>query len=242
MAEKRPHKEVWGIRIEPSIVWVENNELKSKSEPTNDMRKAKGRVERTERLPNRSVDLRFELKIGRFRKRDNKWGSQFVTNPVVQQLIQNNNLKDGANLGRMNIAIFPTGKQLMTWGFQPFEENTRFKGKGMASFAELRIEKVLEKLFPEYVISTTARPTDPRKNHLQKRGRKAAEYISIQEAVRLTSDYVRKGMKEYNQRMTLMRRRKRKQLLVRRNEALARKRPSVIGGRKTKARFLARRR
>jgi hypothetical protein len=67
----------------------------------------------------------------------------------------------------------------------------------MASFAEYRLEKLLERHFPGYTIRSTYSANKFRTHQLRKRGRLPGRLYPIETAAKMTRDYVAKGMRKH---------------------------------------------
>ncbi|HLD59096.1 MAG TPA: hypothetical protein VI977_05710 [archaeon] len=165
--------------------------------------------------PSRDFYINFSLSIGFFQKGINRLSdgprdcNLFVSNRGIQRTIEV--LPEKTDVGYIKVWIDPTGKEIRTVGFFPIStpQNLKLLGKGITSFAELQIERQLEKWFPDFKITHSSNPTPERKRQLRKRGREIGEKVPLRKAIALTSTYVKKGIRQYNARSALRRRSRR---------------------------------
>lgn len=142
----------------------------------------------------------FRTFIGEFKK-----GELFATNPAIREILEKGKLPIGMEIGWVEIAISHTDKQITTARFRPLGADyglarVALEGKGIATFIENQIERFLLKRFPDYSIRSTAPASVLREAQLRRRGREPGVPIPLKEAVRLSSQQVREGMRRYWQK------------------------------------------
>lgn len=143
----------------------------------------------------------FELFIGQFEKGDNKKADQFVTNPAIRQTIRDQGLQHNAPVGTFWVEVDHATRTVTTSYSHPVSNRSRgFVKNGIASFAEFRIERALEREFKGYTIRTSDNPSMSRQVQLAKRGRTWREAVPISSAAALTRKYVADGMKRFRLR------------------------------------------
>ncbi|MBN2518094.1 MAG: hypothetical protein JXB14_04570 [Candidatus Altiarchaeota archaeon] len=163
------HKETWGIRIKPNWRY-------GRKRPDN---------------------AYFTLSVGKFQKGDNQSEGQFITNEAIQDIIRQDRIKEGVEVGRVDVLLDHAAKQITTSGFHPLRNAPLLRRRGVASFADYRIGKLLEKSYPDYKFSPGNVITEPRKEHLLKQGWHYPFFpLPISKAVKLSRDYVAKGFKK----------------------------------------------
>ncbi|GEM_PF-3204630 len=154
----------------------------------------------------------FDLVIEPFSKEGPKAKGMFVTNPKIREVIQKVGIPPQSGIGYMAFTIdhskkiitsdtfYPLGGLVIRSFWRKHPKQFFFEKTGLASFAEYLVERSLLRRYPSYSIQSTKSYSGYRKSQLNKRKRTAGVLIPLREAVRLSRDYVAKGMKEYRQR------------------------------------------
>lgn len=167
-------KEIWGVRISPVFL-----DIASTNTPPDE-------------------EVEFTLTIDTFQKGDNRAKEQFITNPAIRRIIREQGFPRFASLGSIRVVIDHAHRTMSTArGYYPLsgDMRSRFTKKGVANFAEYRIERFLQNRFPSYAIQSAPTPLRGRRRQLESRGRALGEPVPIARAARLTRKQVAEGIR-----------------------------------------------
>ncbi len=160
----------------------------------------------------------YSLTIGKSEKGFGKRGEIFVTNPEIhrriEKIMQNSEERELLSrprhnrLGTISYEVHPETRKIISDWHYPFLRMDTVSGIivkklsriGLATLAELAIERDLLKKYPGYTIESTKKPSLDRKMQLRKMGRKPGEPIPLEKTIELTRAKVIAGHKKWKRK------------------------------------------
>ncbi|QQR93042.1 MAG: hypothetical protein IPJ89_02255 [Candidatus Iainarchaeum archaeon] len=114
-------------------------------------------------------------------------GKMFVSTPAIRKVIETYQLTH-AQLGYIDLQVNTAHKSIHTHEYYPLQYGVGhlFFRKGVATLAELQIEKLMLKRFPGYSIVSGTKSLAERHHQIVKRGRVPGEPMPLEQAIALT--------------------------------------------------------
>jgi len=144
-------------------------------------------------------DIKYLIKTTQAPKNKLAKNQWFVTNRAINEKVTNyieTHPVESPNItsyGKITVSVYPDIKLVRTEEYHP-RGSGYFIKIGLATLAELIVEKDLFRNLPNYKISTMARPSEQRGEQIKKRGRKVGKAIPLAKAFELTR---RQVIKQY---------------------------------------------
>ncbi len=167
------------------------------------------------------IDYEYTVRLGRYYPHFWEDGKIFFTSPIIRKRILVL-LKDTYNvseilkkqrgkIGQIGVRYYPSTNVLHTGEVDPFSElhssqRKLLEGIGLASLAEKWILKDLKKTYPNAKVVSGLRATEVRLKQIEKQGRKAGEWLPIDEAHERIRQYVLSKHKKFATKKSIIHR------------------------------------
>jgi hypothetical protein len=129
----------------------------------------------------------FEMMVGEYKPK-----TLFFTSREIQEAIRKAEYEMGREVGHYQYDIDKRRRTYTSMGFYPQGWGPRMStltGVGIASLSNIRIERFLESIHPEYRIRTSDEPNGPRQEYLKKRGIRIRKRIPIRKSINRLKKY-----------------------------------------------------